>query len=548
MRLRLHELLAKNKQARKLRANQEPGQQGWEDINSVLHYQGLLYIPEIIQTELISRHHNDPLASHFGIEKTRELFSRKYYWPTLCRDVDNYMRGCNICLALKAIRHKPYGDLQSLPVPTHRRKDLLMDFVTGLSISTNWKGDNYNSILVILDWLTKMVHYKPVKITIDAPGLAEVIIDVVVRHHGLPDSIVTNWGSFFISKFWSLLCYFLGIKRRLSMIFYSKTDGQIERQNSMMEAYLRAFVNFEQNDWAWLLSMAEFAYNNAKNASTGFTPFELNCGYHLWVSYKKDLDPYSKLRTAEKLSSELWELMIVCQQNLHHAQELQKRAHNKGVKPRSYAPGEKVWLSSKYLKTKRNHKLEAKFFGPFRVLHPVGKQAYKLELPKKWRIYDVFYVSLLEQDTTKKGRVNNMQLEFEAGNDKEYEVDGIRDSAVYAKESTTRQLPGLYSCEKTTLRRKISGSLHWWSSTFKGSSPPTTRTIQKSRQQPPSSLIRLHQWLGPYIADLLGPRQPRQKKVANLLALPPPTSGQRSPRALFCLIPPSFLPEKVSYS
>ena len=129
--------------------------------------------------------------------------------------------------------------------------------------------------------------------------------------------------------------------------------------------------------------MAEFAYNNAKNASTGFTPFELNCGYHPWVSYEKDLDPRSKSRTVEELSSELRKLMTVCQQNLHHTQELQKWGHDKKVKPQSYAPGDKVWLSSKYLKTKRNHKLKAKFLGLFQVLHPVGKQAYKPKLPKK---------------------------------------------------------------------------------------------------------------------------------------------------------------------
>ena len=88
--------------------------------------------------------------------------------------------------------------------------------------------------------------------------------------------------------------------------------------------------------------MAEFAYNNAKNASTGFTPFELNCGYHPRVSYEEDLDPRSKSRIAEKLPSELQELLTVCQQNLHYAQELQKQAHNKGAKPQSYAPGNKV--------------------------------------------------------------------------------------------------------------------------------------------------------------------------------------------------------------
>ena len=75
--------------------------------------------------------------------------------------------------------------------------------------------------------------------------------------------------------------------------------------------------------------------------------------------------------------------MAVYQQNLYHAQELQKQAYDKRVKPQSYAPGDKVWLSSKQLRTKWNYKLEAKFFGLFQVLHPVSKQIYKLELPKK---------------------------------------------------------------------------------------------------------------------------------------------------------------------
>ena len=79
--------------------------------------------------------------------------------------------------------------------------------------------------------------------------------------------------------------------------------------------------------------MTEFAYNNAKNASTGHTPFELNYGYHPRMSYEEDVDPRSQSKSADELSAELRELMIVCQENLHHTQELQKRAHDKGVKP-----------------------------------------------------------------------------------------------------------------------------------------------------------------------------------------------------------------------
>ena len=189
MRLRLQELQESDSQAQKVRA--EGLQESWEDIEGVLHHQGLPFVPETIRTELISRHHDDPLAGHFGIEKTRELIARKYYWPTLRHDVEIYVKGCDVCLASKAVRHKPYDDLQSLPIPTYRWKDLSMDFVTGLPVSTDWKGDSYKSILVIVNRLTKMVHYQPVQVTIDAPGLAEVILDP--RHqattlHRIPPS------------------------------------------------------------------------------------------------------------------------------------------------------------------------------------------------------------------------------------------------------------------------------------------------------------------------------------------------------------------------
>ena len=397
--------------------------------------------------ELISRHYDDPLAGHFEIDKTRELIARKYYRPSLRTDVDAYVKACDVCLACKVVRHKPYRDLQLLPVPTHRWKDLSIDFVTGLPVSTNWKGETYDPIPVIVDRLTKMVHYKLVKFTIHTPDLAKVIINVIVRHHCLLDSIFCDRGWVFTSKFWLSLFYFLRIKKKLSTAFYTQTDGQTEMKNSTIEAHLRAFVNYEHYDRARLLPMAKFSYNNAKKTIISHKPFELNRGFHPQASYEEDVDLLSKWKAADELATKLMELTTVCRENLQYTQKLQKRYHNKHAKPRRYAPGEKVWLNSKYIKTKQNRKLEAKFFGPFRVLHPVGKQAYKLELPKRWRIHDVFHVSLLEQDTTRKGRVDEAtsQLEFEGdgGDGEEYEVEAIRDSAVYARESEGH-LPGLY--------------------------------------------------------------------------------------------------------
>ncbi len=102
-------------------------------------------------------------------------------------------------------------------------------------------------------------------------------------------------------------------------------------------------------------------------------PFELNYGYHLQVSYKKDVNLYSQSKSAKQLATEFRKLIAVYRKNLQHTQELQKQYHNKYIKSRSYAPSEKVWLNSKYIKTKQNCKLEAKFFKPFRVLYSVKK-------------------------------------------------------------------------------------------------------------------------------------------------------------------------------
>ena len=173
MRLRLAKLQESDKKARTIGAE---GMDRYKDVDGVLYHQRLLFVLEIIRTELIRWHHDDSLEGHFGIDKTRELIGRKYYWPSLRKNVEAYVKGCNICLALKAVRHKPYGDLQALPVPIHRWKDLSMDFVTELPVSTDWKGKSYDFILVIVNRLTKMVHYEPVKVTIVGAGCVYSLI------------------------------------------------------------------------------------------------------------------------------------------------------------------------------------------------------------------------------------------------------------------------------------------------------------------------------------------------------------------------------------
>ena len=115
------------------------------------------------------------------------------------------------------------------------------------------------------------------------------------------------------------------------------------------------------------------------------------------------------------------------------------------MKPKNYAPNNKVWLNSKYIKIIQNWELKAKFFKPFWIIYLVGKQAYKFELTKKWKIHNIFYVLLLEQNITRKKRIKKV-LELNIGKEdsKEYKVKTIQKSAVYTNKSKLNHLSRLY--------------------------------------------------------------------------------------------------------
>ena len=123
---------------------------------------------------------------------------------------------------------------------------------------------------MVIDKLSKMCRYIPCRSDITVGKLAEVI-----RLHGVFLSIISDCGSLFTSRLWANLVYSFHIERQLSTAFHPETNAQTEGQNSVLEQYLRNFVNYQQDDWAPLLALAEFAYNVAVHFSTGKAPFKI---------------------------------------------------------------------------------------------------------------------------------------------------------------------------------------------------------------------------------------------------------------------------------
>jgi transposase InsO family protein len=110
--------------------------------------------------------------------------------------------------------------------------------------------------------------------------LAEGFITHIVRTHGLPNNIISDWGLLFTAKFWKQIMEAMGTTRNLSMAFHPETDSQMERTNATLEQYLRAYCNYQQDNWKTLLPITEFCYNNTKSETLGIMPFSTNYSYH----------------------------------------------------------------------------------------------------------------------------------------------------------------------------------------------------------------------------------------------------------------------------
>ncbi|SOV09593.1 uncharacterized protein UDID_19021 [Ustilago sp. UG-2017a] len=143
-----------------------------------------------------------------------------------------------------------------------------LDFIEGLPPSRN-----YDSILVIVDRLTKFAILAPTYKTVTAKQTAVLLYGHMVRLFGYPDHMVSDRGRQFISGAWKAFAEQMGVKHLLSTAYHPQTDGQTERVNQVVEQYLRMYCNYEQDDWAGLLDTAAFVYNNTVHNSIGVSPF-----------------------------------------------------------------------------------------------------------------------------------------------------------------------------------------------------------------------------------------------------------------------------------
>jgi hypothetical protein len=276
-----------------------------------------------------------------------------------------------------------------------------------------------------------MAHFIPLPTNgKTASDLARIFALEVWKHHGLPADIVSDRDSRFISAVWTEFLLLSGIRSRMSTACHPQTDGQTERLNQTIEAYLRSFVNHEQDDWVSLLPMAEFAYNNSATTAMGMSPFYANYGFHPTAANPSLAGPLNPASTVyahwmRAVHEDVVKALDAAQERMRRYADLHRKDSP------AYQVGDLVMLNGKNIQARRpSRKLDHKNHGPFQVERIVSPLAVKLTLPRKWRIHNVFYITLVEPYRMGTGREgpDPSQILREADDidsSEEYDVDEV---------------------------------------------------------------------------------------------------------------------------
>uniref|UniRef100_A0A2S2QRJ0 RNA-directed DNA polymerase n=1 Tax=Sipha flava TaxID=143950 RepID=A0A2S2QRJ0_9HEMI len=319
-------------------------------------------LSEADKLQIIIEHHSGILGGHRGVQQTIKRIRKQFQWDTMRRDVEDYIKKCASCQVNKVDNRSTKQPMVISTTASEPFERTFIDVVGPLPQTFN--GNVY--ILTIQCDLTKFSVAIPMA-NKEANTVAYHFVTSFVCTHGLPQNLISEQGTEFLSKIFTETCKLLVVKRTTTSPYHPQANGALERSHRTLAEYLRHYVDTDQQNWDTYIPYAMFAYNSSVHRSTGKQPYELLYGRTLRVptSIAKPLEPrYNYEDYHAELRSKLQQAHQIARERLIQNKHRTKDKYDSFAKPITIHIGDKVLLQNRT----RQGKLSSKWLGPYPVI------------------------------------------------------------------------------------------------------------------------------------------------------------------------------------
>jgi transposase InsO family protein len=215
--------------------------------DGVIRHRGRIWLGtnKQMHTQVADALHASPTGGHSGFPVTYRRVKSLFSWPLMKQFVHQHVQECHTCQRAKPERVRYLGLLQPLPVLSAAWEMVSMDFVEGFP-----KSGRFDGVMVVVDKFSRYAHFIALSHPYSAPTIARLFLDHVFKLHGMPLPIVSDRDHVFTSTFWCELFRLTSTILHLSSSYHPQTDGQTERVNQSLEAFLRCFAQACPQCWA----------------------------------------------------------------------------------------------------------------------------------------------------------------------------------------------------------------------------------------------------------------------------------------------------------
>ena len=410
--------------------------------NELFWVKGKFYVShnDDVFSAIFKQIHESSFDEHADRATIYDRVFTHYFWSRMIDTMTRYVKSCHQCRRIKAYRENKQELLKSLSISNRYFQDISIDFITFLSICKR-NDRNYEHIMIIVNRFFKKKKYillNSLKVSV----VIQIFIEWIWREESYPSSIISDRDIQFVFYFWQRLCERIDTHLKFFIVWHSETDDQIENANADFKQYLRAYVNFSQDDWYDYFSIAKFESNFSKSASSDIESFLITKNYISRSNLKSSTSIIEKfvqrrkMRNVDRFIAKQKKLKQYLKNELKWFQVKQEKyvnAHRASAF--EFKMNDIIMLNARYIKIMRfNKNLDYKNLSFFKIIRVIDNCVYELELPQIMKgCFSVFHLWFLhfddENSMFEQQNVQSSSVAIDA-NENLWEIDEILNSKI----------------------------------------------------------------------------------------------------------------------